>query len=562
VFYENSLQNNEISFIVSSMNTTTPECREGTTLDSLKCLLLDIAQQRSLNDLLWLIVRRLADRPTVVLARIWLIRPGDICSTCRFKEECPDQTRCLHLVASAGRSTVENKTEWKNTDGYFARFPLGMCKVGRIGQTGEQLVINEMEANLAWIARPDWARQEGIQGFHGQPIIYKGETLGVLAVFEREPVTDEATVWFRMIADHVAVAIANARAFEEIERLKTQLELENTFLKEEVLEAQNFGEIIGQSPAIANLVQQIELVAPTDATVLISGESGTGKELVAREIHRRSQRKDHPLVRVNCASIPKDLYESEFFGHAKGAFTGALKDRAGRFQAADGGTLFLDEIGEIPLEMQSKLLRVLQEGEYERVGEEITRKVNVRIIAATNRKLAQEVEARRFRQDLYYRLNVFPIEVAPLRNRKEDIPLLASTFMGHVRKKLNCTGRELTQAEVLKLQSYHWPGNVRELQNIIERAVISSRCGSVKFDLPVPQASGTSLKTPVKKNGNNPGEILTEEDIRLQEKANIEAALNKTGWKIYGTGGAAELLGLKPTTLLSRIKKMGIVKVG
>ena len=562
MFDENSLPVNEISFIVSTMNTTTPECREGTTLDSLKCLLLDIAQQRSLNDLLWLIVRRLADRPTVVLARIWLLKPGDICSTCRLREECPDQTQCLHLVASAGRSGVGDKTEWMNTDGYFARFPLGVCKVGRIGKTGEQLVINEMDNNLAWIARPDWARQEGIQGFHGQPIIYKGEILGVLAVFEREPVTDEATVWFRMIADHVAVAIANARAFEEIERLKAQLELENTFLKEEVLEAQNFGEIVGQSPAIANLVQQIELVAPTDATVLISGESGTGKELVAREIHRRSQRQDHPLVRVNCASIPKDLYESEFFGHAKGAFTGAMKDRAGRFQAADGGTLFLDEVGEIPLEMQSKLLRVIQEGEYERVGEETTRKVNVRIIAATNRKLAQEVEARRFRQDLYYRLNVFPIEVAPLRNRKEDIPPLAGMFMAQVRKKLNCTGRELTQAEVVKLQNYHWPGNVRELQNIIERAVISSRCGSVKFDLHLPQASGASLKTPIKKNSGNPGEILTEEDIRLQEKANIEAALHKTGWKIYGPGGAAELLGLKPTTLLSRIKKMGIEKVG
>lgn len=540
------------------MNTTTTECQEGTKLDSLKCLLLDIAQQRSLNDLLWLIVQRLADRPTVVLARIWLIRPGDICSTCRFREECPDQTRCLHLVASAGRSNVENKTEWKNTDGYFARFPLGVCKVGRIGKTGEQLVINEMDNNLAWIARPDWAKQEGIQGFHGQPIIYKGETLGVLAVFEREPVTDEATVWFRMIADHVAVAIANARAFEEIERLKAQLELENTFLKEEVLEAQNFGEIVGRSPAIANLVEQIELVAPTDATALISGESGTGKELVAREIHRRSQRKDHPLVRVNCASIPRELYESEFFGHAKGAFTGALKDRAGRFQAADGGTLFLDEVGEIPLEMQSKLLRVLQEGEYERVGEETTRKVNVRIIAATNRKLAQEVEAKRFRQDLYYRLNVFPIEVAPLRNRKEDIPLLASMFMAHVRKKLNCTGRELTQAEVLKLQNYHWPGNVRELQNIIERAVISSRCGSVKFDLPVPQASGATLKTPIKKNGNNTSEVLTDEDMRLRERANLESALQQTDWKIYGAGGAAELLGIKPTTLLSRIKKMGI----
>ena len=541
-------------------NPTPTECQAPTTLDSLKCLVLDIAQQRSLNDLLWLIVRRLADRPTVVLARIWMIRPGDICATCRFQEECPDQTQCLHLVASAGRSGGDDKTEWSNINGYFARFPIGVCKVGRIGQTGEQLVINEMDANLSWIARPDWAKQEGIHGFHGQPIIYKGEILGVLAVFQRELVSHESTMWFRMIADHVAVAIANARAFEEIEQLKTQLELENSFLKEEVLEAQNFGEIVGQSPAIANLVEQIELVAPTDATALIFGESGTGKELVAREIHRRSQRKDHPLVRVNCASIPKELYESEFFGHAKGAFTGALKDRAGRFQAADGGTLFLDEVGEIPLEMQSKLLRVLQEGEYERVGEEVTRKVNVRVIAATNRKLAQEVEARRFRQDLYYRLNVFPIEVPPLRNRQEDIPLLATTFMANVRKKLNCTGRELMQAEVLKLQAYHWPGNVRELQNVIERAVISSRCGKVKFDLPVPQANGTSPKTSIKKSGDSSGEILTDEEMRLREKTNIEMALKQTDWKVYGQDGAAELLGLKPTTLLSRIKKMGIEK--
>jgi transcriptional regulator with GAF, ATPase, and Fis domain len=530
------------------------------TLDTLQCLLLDIAQQRSLHDLLWLIVRRLAERPSVVLARIWLIRPGDRCTSCRFKHECPDQTHCLHLVTSAGRSGQGDQEEWSNIEGYFSRFPLGVAKVGRIGQTGQPLVINEADQNLAWIVRPEWAKREGIRGFHGQPIMYKGETLGVLAVFEREPVTEEATAWFRMIADHVGVAIVNARAFEEIERLKAQLELENTFLKEEVLEAHNFGGIVGQGPAMANLVQQIELVAPTDATVLITGESGTGKELVAREIHRHSQRRNHALVRVNCASIPRELYESEFFGHTKGAFTGATKDRAGRFQAADGGTLFLDEVGEIPLDMQSKLLRVLQEGEYERVGEEKTRKVNVRIIAATNRRLTQEVEAGRFRQDLYYRLNVFPIEVAPLRNRKEDIPLLAATFLAQVRKKLNCTGRELTQGEVVKLQNYHWPGNVRELQNIIERAVISSRCGSVKFDLPIPQVNGASLKTPVKKPGDPSTEILTEEDLRLQEKANLEAALNRTGWKIYGTGGAAELLGLKPTTLLSRIKKMGIIK--
>ncbi len=377
-------------------------------------------------------------------------------------------------------------------------------------------------------------------------------------MFDREPVTQAAARWFRMIADHVAVAIVNTRAFEEIEQLKAQLELENTFLKEEVLEAQNFGEIVGQSPAIANLVEQIELVAPTDATVLITGESGTGKELVAREIHDRSRRKDHALVRVNCASIPKDLYESEFFGHVKGAFTGAVKDRAGRFQAADGGTLFLDEVGEMPLEMQGKLLRVLQEGEYERVGEETTRQVNVRVIAATNRKLAQEVEARHFRQDLYYRLNVFPIEVPPLRHRKEDIPLLASSFMAQARKKLHSPGRELRQSDVLKLQAYHWPGNVRELQNVIERAVIASRSGAVSFDLPVPHTKGMAPHPAKQPVHDALPDILTEEELRERERANIEAALTRTDWKIYGPGGAAELLGLNPTTLRSRIKKMQI----
>ncbi len=531
-----------------------------TTLDALQSLALDIAQQRSLKELLWLIVRRLADRPTVILARIWLMRPGDLCATCRFRDTCPDQTQCLHLVASAGQSSRDAGTEWSNIDGYFARFPLGIGKVGHIGKTGEAVVINELDHNLEWIAHPEWARHEGIRGFLGEPIMYQGEILGTLAVFDREPVTQAAARWFRMIADHVAVAIANTRAFEEIEQLKAQLELENTFLKEEVLEAQNFGEIVGQSPAIANLVDQIELVAPTDATVLITGESGTGKELVAREIHDRSRRKDHALVRVNCASIPKDLYESEFFGHVKGAFTGAVKDRAGRFQAADGGTLFLDEVGEMPLEMQGKLLRVLQEGEYERVGEETTRQVNVRVIAATNRKLAQEVEARHFRQDLYYRLNVFPIEVPPLRHRKEDIPLLASSFMAQARKKLHSPGRELRQSDVLKLQAYHWPGNVRELQNVIERAVIASRSGAVSFDLPVPYTKGMAPHPAKQPVHDALPEILTEEELRERERANIEAALTRTDWKIYGPGGAAELLGLNPTTLRSRIKKMQIKK--
>src|SRR5580704_5444654 len=246
-----------------------------------------------------------------------------------------------------------------------------------------------------------------------------------------------------------------------------------------------FGEIIGQSGSWRQITRQIEMVAPTDATVLIMGETGTGKELIARELHRRSRRKDKPLVRVNCACIPKELYESEFFGHAKGAFTSAVRDRVGRFEAAAGGTLFLDEIGEIPLELQSKLLRVLQEKCYERVGEDRTRHTDVGIVAATNRDLKKEVTAGRFREDLYYRLNVFPIQVAPLRDRKDDIPLLAEHFVDLAVKELGCQRPRLTRAGIDSLQGYDWPGNIRELRNVIERATIFARGGALEFDLPV-----------------------------------------------------------------------------
>ncbi len=284
----------------------------------------------------------------------------------------------------------------------------------------------------------DWLRQERIRGCGVTPIIFKGEVLGVIIGFTREDLPDESRPWGRIFADHIGAAIANARAFEEIQRLKAQLELQNAYLQEEVVEAKAFGDLVGQSAALRQIVSQIDLVAPTEASVLILGETGTGKELVAREIHRRSRRKDRPLVRVNCASIPKDLFESEFFGHVKGAFTGAIKDRAGRFETAEGGTLFLDEIGEVPLEMQSKLLRVLQEKRYERVGDDRTRHADVRIIAATNRDLKKAVAAGRFREDLYYRLHVFPIQVAPLRERKDDIPLLAKHFVELSVKELRC----------------------------------------------------------------------------------------------------------------------------
>jgi transcriptional regulator with GAF, ATPase, and Fis domain len=295
--------------------------------------------------------------------------------------------------------------------------------------------------------------------------------------------------------------------------------------------------------------------------VLILGESGTGKELVSREIHKRSRRSGRPLIRVNCASIPRELYESEFFGHIKGAFTGAVKDRAGRFEAAHGGTLLLDEVGEIPLELQSKFLRVLQEGQYERVGDERTRTVDVRIIAATNRDLPKEVDAGRFRQDLYYRLNVFPIEVAPLRERKEDIPLLAAHFLEKAAVKLRLPAARLTRAHLAQFQAHDWPGNIRELQNKIERALILAQNGVLWFDFPAsrgPAAPTTPIPAP-DAEGESPG-VLSDLEFRRRERENISAALTKTGWKIHGPGGTAELLGVKPSTLISRIKRMGLKK--
>ena len=317
-------------------------------------------------------------------------------------------------------------------------------------------------------------------------------------------------------------------------------------------------EIIGQSLALRQVLKQIEMVAPTDVTVLVLGETGTGKELLARELHQRSRRRDKPLVPVNCACIPKDLYESEFFGHTKGAFTSAVKDRVGRIEAATGGTLFLDEIGEIPLELQSKLLRVLQEKSYERVGEDKTRRADVRIVAATNRDLKAEVKAGRFREDLYYRLNVFPIKATPLRQRKEDIPLLAGHFVDLLVKELGCPRPRLTPTGIETLLRYDWPGNIRQLRSVIERAIIFAGGGALEFDLPLSESSPETIPAALRLGERADLEYLTDSEMQRIERENLFNVLEKTGWKIKGTDGAAELLGVKPTTLISRIEKMGL----
>lgn len=523
-------------------------------LDVLQSVILAVAQARSLQTVLDLIVRRLSELPGVALARIWLLAPGDICSTCFFQKECPDQTVCLHLEASAGRP-IQSEEDWSRLDGDFRRFPLGVRKVGKIGAGEPSVLLRKISQEPEWIARPDWARQQRIRSFAGHPLVFRQQVLGVLAVFSRNELSDQEFAWLKTFADHAAVAIANARAIEEIDVLRQQLERENNYLREEV--RLSFGAIVGRSPALQKMLRQIELVAPTDAGVLITGETGTGKELVARAIHERSKRASRPIVKVNCGSIPPELFESEFFGHVKGAFTGALKDRMGRFELADGGTLFLDEVGEIPLELQSKLLRVLQEGEYERVGEGKMRKADVRIIAASNRDLEKDVDSGRFRRDLFYRLSVFPVLVPSLRQRAEDIPLLANYFLEVACKRLNRGGLQLTQKQIRQLQQYEWPGNIREMQNVIERAVILSDSGKLRLESAFrPAASGKFLS----QQSSLTSTFLTEAELNQHERHNVLAALKKSGGKVYGPSGAAALLGINATTLAYRIKKWGFIK--
>lgn len=353
-------------------------------------------------------------------------------------------------------------------------------------------------------------------------------------------------------------------AYGEIARLKEELERERDYLREEVSVSMNFGRIVGESPALGAMLARIEAVADTPANVLIVGETGTGKELVAHAIHARSRRTTAPLVKVNCASIPHELFESEFFGHAKGAFTGAYKDRVGRFQLADGGTIFLDEVGEIPLELQGKLLRVLQEKEFERVGDDVTRQVDVRVIAATNRDLEKEVEAGNFREDLYYRLSVFPVQVPPLRKRGDDVIQIAVHFLKQICRDFGRAVPNFTQSQVEQMRRYDWPGNIRELKNLIERAVILSRDDDkLEFSLPVAATPLSAMDDePFTPSDSSTGgaDFVTDQEMQRRQRENMRRALEHSGWRVSGSGGAAELLGLRPSTLTDRMRAMGVEK--
>jgi PAS domain S-box-containing protein len=456
------------------------------------------------------------------------------------------------------RALIENATDGITVVDAEGRILYEGPSAMRLGYKPEEMVgISAMDflspedaASVVDKIRRALENPERVQTIRVRALRRDGSTVDVEAVGRRlrDPANPPYVVFnWRDISERV----------QFYDRLRERLESENEYLQEEVRAASGSGTILGRSAGVHRVLEQIEMVAPTDATVLIFGETGVGKELVARAIHERSLRRDRPLVKINCTAIPRELFESEFFGHIKGAFSGALRDRIGRFQLADGGTLFLDEIGELPLAMQPKLLRVLQDGEFEPVGNDQTRRVDVRIIAATNRDLKSLVHAGRFREDLYYRLSVFPIEVPPLRERKDDIPLLAKHFLEMACKRFSRSGLHLTASQIKQLQNYDWPGNVRELQNVIERAVITSRLGSLRMDIPT-TGSGSFTPATTRSKSREDSEVIPDKEMTRRMRDNMVAALKRSGGRIYGPGGAAELLGIRPSTLSTRIKKLGL----
>jgi len=399
------------------------------------------------------------------------------------------------------------------------------------------------------------ARSFGVKSYLSMPITAEGKTAGAINInsLQKHAFDDEELRLLAMVSEHLEMAIDNAQqadalrqALAEVERLKNRLQAENVYLQEEITTAHHGGGMIGQSRVLQEILCQVEQVAPTDATVLIQGETGTGKELIASAIHHRSPHQDRPLVKVNCATLPAGLVESGLFGHEKGAFTDAFARKIGRFELADGGTIFLDEIGELPLELQARLLRVLQEGEFERVGGSHTITVNVRVIAATNRDLATAVQAGSFRADLFYCLNVFPLMLPPLRERQDDIPLLVECFLARMAKKLGKALKGLSDESMARVMRYSWSGNARELQNVIERAAILARGPIVEIDDALEQRLPPS---------DHP---LPPTNLQEVERAHIVRVLAETNGIIEGPRGAARILGLHPNTLRFRLQKLGI----
>jgi formate hydrogenlyase transcriptional activator len=469
----------------------------------------------------------------------------------------------IHALDLPGNTNKLPKTEVKVS---LKDTPAGQCF-----SRGQVLIARGAELDRFDIEVIRFLRREGVEVLCCVPLATHGRTFGTINLASRDPDAFSANdvELLQQVATQVAIALENALAFKEIDALKDKLAVEKLYLEEEIRSEFNFEEIIGDSPSLRRTLSQVELAAPAGTTVLVLGETGTGKELIARALHNLSPRRERTFVKVNCAAIPAGLLESELFGHERGAFTGALTQKIGRFEFADKGTLFLDEVGDLPLELQPKLLRVLQEQEFERLGSNRSLHVDVRVIAATNGDLAQLVEEKKFRSDLYYRLNVFPIVIPPLRERREDVPLLVRYFVQKISRRQNKTVEYVPSDVMDALVNYGWPGNVRELENLIERAVLLSPGQELQVPVAELKASRSSISRPILIGGsialdplnNSPsqpaatGSLATLEETQRQH---ILRALRQTEWRLSGPKGAAKLLGIKRTTLQARMSKLGI----
>jgi transcriptional regulator with GAF, ATPase, and Fis domain len=520
------------------------DARESTTsghLDLLQRVTEQMTVHHTLDDVLSGITRGLVNHADAALARIWLYTTQAACAQCSALPPVDGVSRgarSLHLSASAGI--------FDGREGPHHCLPLGVYLGGRVAETRSATLINDLP-NEPRIRSLRWIADHGLQGYAGYPLLFGGELEGVLGLFRRRPLDPDEFRVLRVFAAQAAIAIKNAALIEEAERRGARLSVENAYLQEEIERERGWDEIVGRSEPLASVLRDLDKVAPTDTTVLLLGETGTGKDLLARALHARSGRRDGPLIRVNCAAIVPGLIESELFGHERGAFTGAIQQRLGRFEIAHAGTLFLDEVAELSPEVQAKLLRVLQDGELERVGGTKPIRVDVRIVAATNRDVEADVATGRFRPDLYYRLSVFPLRVPPLREHLDDLPLLVEHFLASFRRKLRKPLGALSPESLERLRQYRWPGNVRELQNVLERACVLAHGEVVDVMDVLPR---NPVETP-----STSAALRTLDEV---EREHVLRVLESTQGVVHGPRGAARVLGLNPNTLRSRMVRLGI----
>jgi formate hydrogenlyase transcriptional activator len=556
-----SWERREVRYIAQSFTTSHLEVDMALSsvdrdrhLDVLRRVTEHMAVGQRLDEVLVTIAEGLVELAGYARASVWLLLTDEGCDRCREKPPAMQVQKVrLHRFTF---SPEANKLEPA-----VHAIPISPAFIERINRDRRPLLLNELsqwadviaEATVGTVLHPsipeiiEALTEAGLKGGVGYPLFLHDRLMGFLLLWSLQEISEEESRFLEVFALQAASVIRSAQLYREVERLKDQLELENTYLEEAVREEGGFADIVGRSPALRGVLRLVQQVAPTDSTVLLVGETGTGKELIARAIHAGSLRAKHPMIKVNCGAISPTLVESELFGHERGAFTGALQRRIGRFELANRGTIFLDEVGELSPETQVKLLRVLQEREFERVGGERPIQVDVRVIAATHRDLQKDMASGRFRPDLFFRLNVVPIVVPPLRERIEDLGSLAAHFVAHFARTLRKPLTGLSRASLARLQHYSWPGNIRELQNMIERACVLAP-GSV-VDVPDPAASAPPG-----------GESTDEESETLEafERQHLVRILEQTSWRIEGPGGAADRLGLHPSTLRSRLHRLGL----